>query len=236
MVQGPLPDDQWITELNYWFDTGLAILQDQTVQFAAGPPNLPEGSFVNKVNSTDGPNFMSMCRNQKVRGQSMYQSFSVLGLACIVVITVLLTLLNLLLPSVMSVVRKVFPKGRWKDEQWRAYEKLQMQRMVFESRNLGTWSAEDGAVPVTTGMGEKFSMVSNKSHVGHSMPAEGAVSLGTMEERGLMAGEYKPVATATIGEAMFHSQSSADLLPPTPMREENHLRYLGYPNSEGNYT
>ena len=194
-----LPDDQWTIELDSWFATGLATLQNLVVQFAAGPPELDVDGpgQVNKVNATDRLG-MFACRNQKVRGQSLFQSFSVVGVAFIVVVAGLLSILNLVLPYTMTLVRKVFTKGKWKGEQWRLYDKLQLLRMVFEARGDGTWKGEDDAVPVTR-MGEKFVLFDKRKDGGHATPREEVVEHGAPEEYGLMNPEWKPVGQSVRG-------------------------------------
>ena len=199
-----LPDNQWMIELDSWFATALATLQNLVVQFAAGPPSLVNNGqgYVNHVNATDKAG-LSACRNQKVRGQSMFQSFSVVGVAFIIAVTLLLSIVNFVLPYAVMLARKVFTKGKWKDEQWRLYDKLQMQRMVFEARGEGTWKGKDDAVPVA-GLADKFVMMDNEGNRGHAMPTEeGAVGQGAPEEYGLMGPEWKPVVRASVDEISY---------------------------------
>jgi hypothetical protein len=60
-VQGPLPDDQWQKDVQYWFDTGLATLQASLVLTATGPRDSNTRKFALYPNTTAQH---SVCQNQ----------------------------------------------------------------------------------------------------------------------------------------------------------------------------
>ena len=149
-------------EVKSWFDTGLARLQSHMVEYAAGPQNTLEGSYVQKFN---GLISQSMCRNQKVRSTGGTINFSVLGLALVLIVCSALILTNLALETMVGFIQRKCRTGAYRHLQWIVDEKLQLQRMAFEAAGMGTWSGGDAAVPVTR-LGEKFGLprYTDRSH------------------------------------------------------------------------
>lgn len=150
----PLPDDQWMIEVESWFNTGLARLQKFMVEYAAGPQNVIEGAQIFKANSSISK---SMCRNQKVHSKGDTINFSVIRLALVLIVCSVLILTNLALETIVGFIQKRCKIGAYRRLQWIVDGKLQLQRMAFEQSGMGTWSGGAAAVPVTR-LGEKFGL------------------------------------------------------------------------------
>lgn len=148
----PLPNDQWMMEVQSWFNTGLAKLQRFMVEYSAGPLNMIDGGYILKFNDSIGE---SMCDKQMVHSRSDTTSFSVLGLALVIIIGSILILTNLVLDTIVGFLQREFKTGNHRRLQWIVDEKLQLQRLAFEEARMGTWSGGAAIVPITR-FGEKF--------------------------------------------------------------------------------
>ena len=153
-ISDPLPDDQWMIEVDAWFKTGLAKLQKFMVDYAAGPQNVIHGTTIQKFNDSIG---QSMCRNQKIHSTGNTTNFSVLGLALVLIVCSALILINLVLARLVEFIQRKFKIGGIRRLQWITDGDLQLQRMAFEEAGMGTWSGGAAAVPVTR-FGEKFGL------------------------------------------------------------------------------
>ena len=149
-----LPNNQWMTEVSNWFAVSMAKLQQRVVSYATGPAWIPDGVVLSgPINDME----KRMCRNQKVRTPSGTTSFSVLGVAIILLVGALLVITNLTLDIIIGFWRKRFQKNDYKRLQWILDDKLQLQRLAYEEAGQGQWSGGTDAVPVTR-MGEAFGM------------------------------------------------------------------------------
>lgn len=145
--QASLPADQWQIEVSSWFSTGLAMLQ-HTLQEFVSPGNLRQGISITEFQT---PVEKAMCLSQKTQTTRGTISFSVLGLAIIVIVGALVILTSLVLETIASWV------GSKTYASWRMDDTLQLQRMVFETRGV-SWTNIEGTVPVTVAA-EKFPSV-----------------------------------------------------------------------------
>lgn len=146
LTQVPLPDNQWTVEVSSWMATSMARLQQLAVQYATGPLTVTDKSLVLPPQTAEDK---SMCRSQKVRSASGTTSFSVLGVAIILVVGTILLTLSLLLSTIVSGLRRV---SKYKDHKWIQYlldEKLQLHRLAYEGAGQGNWSNCADSIPIT---------------------------------------------------------------------------------------
>lgn len=141
-------------EVESWFATGLARLQQSVVQYAAGPPNVVEGAYISKP--TD-PISQMMCDNQRVRSTNNAINFSTLGIVIILVIGGLLITTSLILDTLVGFIQRKWNMHDYQRVQWALDEKLQLQRLAYEEAGMGTWSGGTSVVPVIK-FGETFGM------------------------------------------------------------------------------
>ena len=147
LIQYALPANQWMTEVSSWFAVSMAKLQQKVIQYATGPGYVPPGMTLTRPLSRQESR---MCMNQIVRSSSIgTTSFSVLGVAIILIIGTVLIPTSLLLPSALALLRRLFKRKQYKDLQWAVDGKLQLQRMAFEESGQGRWSGGADSVPVT---------------------------------------------------------------------------------------
>jgi len=142
----PVPADQWKTEVEYWFTTGLAKVQKRVVEYATGPTNVVENAYIAKP--FDGPS-QQLCDSQKIKAPpgSGAISFSTLGVSIIIGIGGLLILTHTVLEYVVA---NVIATRNHKLIRWGIDDKLQLQRLAFEGAGMGKWKASMGNVPTTT--------------------------------------------------------------------------------------
>lgn len=162
--QASLPSNQWQIELSSWFDTGLASLQFALREYATPGKTVP-GVIVQQPKT---PVDLAMCDSQKTQTTDGTISFSVLGLAIILIVGALLIFTGFILETVMSWI------GLKSHLNWVLDDKLQLQRMVFEGRGV-RWNTE-GAVPVTEA-GERFPSVTGSAE-SESLMSQGEKQVG----------------------------------------------------------
>ncbi|KAF2679340.1 hypothetical protein K458DRAFT_490655 [Lentithecium fluviatile CBS 122367] len=146
LFSAQLPKDQWKTEVEYWFSTGLAKVQKSFVEYASGPSNVLENTYISKP--YDAPS-RQLCDSQKIKTPpgSGAASFSTLGVAIILAVGGLLILCHTILEYIVA---NVIPTRNYKLMRWAIDDKLQLQRLAFEGAGMGTWHAGLGSVPTTT--------------------------------------------------------------------------------------
>lgn len=179
LEQAPLPNNQWTIEVSSWFAVSMAHLQQSVVEYATGPSHLVTGSYL--WQPQDAVN-LAMCKSQKVRNSFNTISFSLLGVAIILVVGALLILTNLVLDLVVGWVQRRWRIGDYRRLQWVLDDKLQLQRMAYEEAGVGTWSGTTDAVPVTE-FGERFGLPAG---IDAKHPRLSVRASGSSEEDGLM--------------------------------------------------
>jgi len=147
VFQLPIPENQWQLELSSWFGTGIVMLQDTLRDFAS-PTNIMPGIYLRKLKD---PIDLAMCRSQKTRMTNGTISFSLLGLATILIVGILVILTSLVLETVTGWI------GLEGHQIWVMDDKFHLQRMVYEARGV-RWANAMGSIPVTEA-GERFASV-----------------------------------------------------------------------------
>lgn len=141
-------------EVESWFATGLARLQQSVVQYATGSPNVIEGAYISKPTEAFS---QMMCDNQQVRSTNNAMNFSTLGVVIILIVGGLLITTSLILDTLVGFIQRKRNMRDYQRVQWALDEKLQLQRLAYEEAGMGTWSGGTSVVPVTK-FGEKFGM------------------------------------------------------------------------------
>ena len=145
LLQVALPNNQWMTEVSTWFAVSMAKLQQRVIEYATGPGYIPDGmSLMRPVGPQE-----KICRNQILRSSSGTVSFSVLGVAIILIVGAALISTSLVLPSVVGLLRQWLNWKEYKSLQWTLDGKLQLQRLAYEEAGQGHWSGGASSVPIT---------------------------------------------------------------------------------------
>lgn len=144
--QDALPNNQWTIEVSSWMATSLARLQALAVQYATGPPTVTDKNLIQPPSSKEEK---SMCRAQKVRSASGTISFSVLGVAIILIVGTILISLSLLLSTIVCELRRKYQYKDHKRIQYLLDEKLQLHRLAYEEAGQGYWENCGNSIPVT---------------------------------------------------------------------------------------
>ena len=162
-VSTSLPDNQWQLELQNAYNTSLALLQFW-FNYHAYPPRIrvtPNSTYDQYVTQANTNEEVHICHNQKIRS-STYYSFSVVGLAIIILGGSAVILLSNLIPLTVQLWRK--RKARqgnadaWrKQEEWALTDVLQLHRIALERYGLWPWKV-DGEVPLLTGYSRQFKL------------------------------------------------------------------------------
>ena len=138
----PLPNDQWMRELNYWFGMHLTNTQLQVVQYATGSGN----AALNRVWIAPGAEDEWWCVNQLVQ-RSDYSSINMLGVILILCFGILFVVLNTFLDRIVTAVRSKKDKAHGVSP-WRMHHVLQLQSMLYETLGVGSWNRKS-LTPVT---------------------------------------------------------------------------------------
>ncbi|KAK3615282.1 hypothetical protein LTR22_027495 [Elasticomyces elasticus] len=172
--QPGLPNNQWQIEVDAWFATSLARLQQSVVEYVFKPTNLPPG--VVSLPETDIPGQI-MCRSQKVKAGSGFQNISLLGVVIIVLVGTVLILGGLTVDKIGSLVQRLLMPHAPERLAWALDEKCQLQRMAFEGAHWTGWKHCQESVPVTlnaTTLGRYGQMHSQHSSI---MPPTGELKV-----------------------------------------------------------
>ncbi|KAI9860128.1 MAG: hypothetical protein M1813_006238 [Trichoglossum hirsutum] len=159
-----LPPNQWQIEMENIHNITMAMLQRIVVEHAL-PSNFrvsdsaSTDSYVIPENDTES---LRLCSHQRIKAIG-YSSFSVLGLAVIILVGSFIILVNILLPGIVGWFQRKTGRGLHRRREWIESETLQLQRMLFEMRGIGPWEGNQDAVPVTANFGQKFQL-------GNSLP------------------------------------------------------------------
>lgn len=141
-----LPNNQWMIEVSSWMAVSMARLQQSVVEYAAGPSIMPPGSQIISDNSPEG---IAACRGQKIRSSTGIISFSMLGIAIILIVGWIFIVTSLVMSTVVKFLRRTFRKGEHKPLHWVLDDTFQMQRLAYEEAGQGTWTGGSSAIPVT---------------------------------------------------------------------------------------
>ena len=198
-----LPPTQWMIEVSTWFGISMAKLQQSIVQFATGPDFIPDGTSL-ILTAPQNKWQQHICNNQKIRSTSGTISFSVLGIAIILIVGTIIIMTNLILDTLTGFVRKHLGWKDYKRLQWILDEKLQLQRLAYEEVGQGQWSGGLDAIPVTV-KGDTFGLPADVDKLHPRLGANRSNELkdtayhngaGTPESEGLMGGKNGASTTA----------------------------------------
>jgi hypothetical protein len=166
-ISTALPEVQWHREVENFHNLTLAGLQLNTIDHV-GSPNvqIKDGQWLHDyiVPETD-PEGINLCRNQLVHITG-YNSFSMLGIILVVVLSALIILADIYLPWLVSKGRRDpddviggtdSHTAHNKLSSWEEDDILQIQRQAFEGRGIGPWTDKNGnRVPVMAAWDVKF--------------------------------------------------------------------------------
>ena len=167
-----IPADQWQIELDGWFETSLANLQNQVVAFATKEIDdlglYPFGNLT--FYGDERSELEAMCDQQIIRSVGGFQSFTVFGVILIVALGVAIVIASLCVDSVMKGFRR-YAGNRYKSDQWTMDGVLHLQRQAFEGKRRGTWLKKASSVPVTLS-GESLISPAMKNNKWSPVPPE----------------------------------------------------------------
>lgn len=164
-VESPaLPDDQWTREVMKWFQTALANIQYRIVDF---PNNFwaANGTIAGDWKTTGNtdygvvaaknwqesfaPALEGLCEQQLVRSTDQYQSFLLVGVLIVVVVSVVLIVVSWTLEMCVRRrgSRREGGKKRHKLLAYVADGKTQLLHEVLKGAGHGGWENEFDAVP-----------------------------------------------------------------------------------------
>jgi hypothetical protein len=138
----PLPNDQWIQELNHMFGTLITALQVRNYRYVGGY----DARFTPNV-TPPAENETWMCGNQIIR-RSDYQSFSVLGIAVIIGIGAFTILVDLVLCKVVEWIQKRYRKRQHAYLEWNFLETETLRRTAYRVRGVEMLSGLTSVQPV----------------------------------------------------------------------------------------
>ena len=143
-----LPANQWMLEVQGWFDVNLAHIQHSVVEWTTGPsdPTLAAAILQTRTNDTYGS---TMCKSQMVHETAGTSSFSLLGVVILFVVGAGIIGLSFVLDTVIAWLQKRFGRGEIARLSWISDDKLQLHRVLSHELQLGNWEKSEAAVPTT---------------------------------------------------------------------------------------
>ncbi|KAI0151628.1 hypothetical protein GGR57DRAFT_513942 [Xylariaceae sp. FL1272] len=145
-IQGPLPSNQWQSDVLRWWDIIMASLQASYLGISYFNPSDPS-LYPYRTNFTS-EGFKRLCHNQKIRSTN-FTSFSVFGLVFTYVAGGLIILLSYSLEPISQLLYKRWGFREFAHLEWKTSTTLQFQRLAHEQIGSGTWSQGLAEVPVT---------------------------------------------------------------------------------------
>ena len=144
-VQGFLPSNQWVLEVQNWNEIILADMQRRVLEYATGPSSPEVLPFLLPPN---GSSQAHLCDNQRARS-GRAQNFSILAIGLILGIGLLIICINLGLHPLVSYVQRERDLKDYRRLAWKSNGLLQLQRLAHEEVGFGTWERCVKIVPVT---------------------------------------------------------------------------------------
>ena len=144
-VQGLLPSNQWILEVESWNQILLANFQRLVLEYATGPSDPVVLPLLVPPNGTYEE---QLCHNQRARSRQA-QNFSVLAIGIIIGLGLLITCIDLGLHRLTSYIQHEKDLKDYRRLVWKSDGLLQLQRMAYEEAGLGTWERCTKHTPVT---------------------------------------------------------------------------------------
>ncbi|KAK8088380.1 hypothetical protein PG997_003341 [Apiospora hydei] len=217
--QGPLPDDQWQRDVQYWFQVSLAAWQKGFVDSAAGVSNPDVAPWVQAPNNTEE---YKMCESQKIRS-SAHASFSVFGLFFIVAACILITTVNMTLESLAACIQKRCRLDPYSRLEWNTNHTLQLQRLAHEGLGLGEWTDCDKAIPVMRAGSQHAELASlDIGEKDHPRLLVRTAAAGCQEQRE----STDKRAMASVSERMLGTGDSGDIWGIESVPERPHVTVL----------
>lgn len=169
-LQGPLPDNQWQLDVEHWYASVLAALQEVFVDIATGPA---DAALAPLLLRPENEQQRRLCASQKIRSTA-YTNISILGLSLILSLGTIVILLATFLESLVALVLRWRKLDTYAHLEWGANETLTLQRLAHEELGLGRWKECGKAVPVTE-KGDLLAVLDlgEKGHVRLKAPVRG---------------------------------------------------------------
>jgi len=145
-----LAREQWKVEVGHMFDLGLASAQMEVVRMAKDSYPHDRGALGNAIEEQ----WRNVC-SMIVFHESGYTSISVFWLVCILLFSLVITILSFLDGPAGVVMAARFPHRALA---WKVDGALQLLRLVNEDKSIGTWGRGFPDVPVTV-RGENLGVV-----------------------------------------------------------------------------
>ena len=144
-VQGFLPSNQWILEVESWNQILLANFQRLVLEYATGPS---DPVILPMLVPPNGSYEQQLCHNQRARSRQA-QNFSVLAIGVIIGLGLLITCVDLGLHRLTSYIQREKNPNDYHRLVWKSDGLLQLQRMAYEEAGFGTWERCTNVTPVT---------------------------------------------------------------------------------------
>ena len=125
---GPgLPDSQWQLEVMNWFGTSLNALQAFTVQYVTGYGRDDFNKFLTRPSASE----KWMCDHQIVKRDD-YNSFSVLGVAIVLIASLAIVLLNISSKKIIPYLANHAGGTKHVEKEWAMYDILNFRQLDRE--------------------------------------------------------------------------------------------------------
>lgn len=178
-LQASLPDDQWKSEVEFWYATGMANLQGSFIDTATVPSDPSILSFSRGPSTAAEKDICHSQVSQAVFSASHtslflqtlftlfkrlgnctltsakrivstdYANFSLFWLYFILITGSLIIFLSYTIEPIVSWIQRKLHFDRYSRLEWCTNETLQLQRLANEELGLGTWNGGADSVPIT---------------------------------------------------------------------------------------
>jgi hypothetical protein len=161
-LSNQLDENFWQAEVANLHNITLSLIQLMVIGYSA-PPNLEIGNSLTTAMlhvQPTSPEGIRLCKLQKIRSQG-HASFSVFGLALLILTGALIISLKIWLPSLVFRLERRTDQSRRHRQEWNSHDVLQLHRAGLQAFGLGPWTGCDEDVPVLVG-NQKFGFLSSE--------------------------------------------------------------------------
>ena len=179
--QGSSGLPSWANEVSSWHNWSMAQIQRGVISIAAGPYDQNLNALIDPPPATDKAIF-DICRQTKVIDSDFY-SFNVIGLAVTIIVGFAIILINLTLPVLVELFRRIFKTGADRQGDWTSDYLLQIQRIAFEKDGIINWEGRENSIPTTTSKvvfhSPRHSLSNGSGHALYSPIVQSPQSMGS---------------------------------------------------------
>lgn len=207
----PPAPNQWVLEVEGWFQVALAMMQHKLVDYISGPS--PEFARYGAYNSSNIPSDLKWLCGAQITRRNEYINFSTLAIGLVLGFGLAIICVSLILERCVGHIRERRGKVHlWRQKLWWSDGMLQIQKRAFEAIGVRDWKLGHWEeVPVTSKKLE-WSWLDLDEEKGQSAGSQGSSTImtpGNFHPLGSGTGEEPNLGIGGVQDADSEQHNSA---------------------------